>query len=409
MKYLIINNLRYYFPRIIILFIYLYLLYFVFHLSFYHVQIGGNNIYNHLYPFERKTEWWFYVLVYIIIISVLSVFVLLLLSFYFNYKSNRSGAIKRKYELIFSEKIIEYIYSDRLKESGLIEEPGSFLKKKLRNKLVIVTFFSVIIRIQEMIDEDLSDKFKLLFGQLRLDEKIRWFLQSRKLSEKIIALQIISCLKIKGYRQIIVKYAGSRNYILRTVALSTLIRLSKTDHLNVMLEHEHYISQMDINVIINEVEKNRKADIEYISLIRSKSPRVIAIGLLLIQTRNKAEYKEMIKPLLEINDPFLHNVALEVFTFFAGTDEDLKFMIERFDNETFNNKKLILRSLVSFQQNKEIFDFVGRVIRNESILLKIEALRILFENNVEHFLSYKDSDDRNIAAAYNELVDLNLG
>ncbi|MCX6302670.1 MAG: hypothetical protein NTW82_10845 [Bacteroidia bacterium] len=291
----------------------------------------------------------------------------------------------------------------------MTKEPGSFLKKKLRNKLVIVSFFSVIIRIQEIIDEDLSDKFKLLFGQLGLEKKIKWFLQSRKMSEKIIALQIISCLKIKGYRKIIVEYAGSRNYVLRTVAMSTLIRLSKTDHLNVMLEHEHYISKMDINVIINEVEKNRKADIEYLSLIRSKSPRIIAIGLLLIQVRNKAEYKEMIRPLLEINDAFLHEVAWEAFAFFAGTDEDLKFMIERFDSETFNYKKLILKSLTSFKQNTEISDFVDRVIKNESILLKIEALTILFANNVERFLSYKGSDDRNIAAAYNELVDLNLG
>lgn len=407
MKYVLVNNLRYFIPRILVILIYLFLFYIVFHFPFSHIQIRGNNIYNLLYPFDREADWRFVVLVYIIIISLLGVFLLLIQSLYFNFRGDRSQAIKRNHELIFIGIILRYVYSDPPGGSST-EELYNSLKKKLRNKLATEIFFSVIIRIQDMIDEDFSDKFNLLFEKVGIKKKVNWFLKSRKLSEKIIALKIISCLKIIGYRKIIAKYAESRSYVLRTVALSTLIRLSKTDHLDVLLEHVQFISKMDINVIINEVEKNRKADIDYLSLLKSQIPRVNAIGLLLIRIRNKTGYKEMIRPMFLINDPFLHEVAWETFAFFASTDEDLEFMTEKFETESFNNKKLILKSLSFYNQNEKLNGFMDRVIKNEGVLLKIEALRILFEKNVNRFLSYKGSGDKNITIAYNEIVDLNL-
>ena len=408
MIYIILNNIRYYASRIFIVLVNVTLVYIAFHISHFHVKIGEHNIYSLLYPYDRKIEWWFYVLVFIILLSVINVFILFLLSIYFNFRMNRNQAVRARYESIITDNIIRYLYSDPLKDSGSEEEYCLILRSCLKTKRLMEIFFSVMIRIQEMVDEDLSVRYNNLIGNLKLKRSILSFLYSRKLSEKIISLKVISCLKLRGSERIISRYSISSNYVLRIAALETLIKLSETDHLNVLLSHEKLISKLDINVIINGIEKNRKADIDYLSLIRSELPRISVTGLFLIKSRNKSELKEFIKPFLENNDSMLRSAAWEVFTYFAGTEEDLDLMRQRYNNELLHIRTLIVRSIRSFSQSDKVLDFLDEIIKKDNLLLKIEALKLLFEKNADRFMSYRASGDRSIDSAYNEIVDLNL-
>jgi hypothetical protein len=408
MIYLIINNLRYFFNRIIIAAISTLLIYFIYFFSSTHVHFGNYIFNNPFRSYMNNIDFWLYLLVYFTIISILNVFGLFFLSMYFTIRKKRVEEIRMKYQLLFTEKIIGYIFSEQLKDYQSIIEYFLTVKKTLRRKKTKETFFSIVIIVQENINEDLSEKYNVMFELLGLKKHISYLLYSRKLSEKIIALKIISCLKMKGNEKIIAKYSTSNNYVLRTVALDTLIKLSETDHLAILLAHEHLISILDINVIIHGVEKNRKADIDYLSLIQSESTRIIAIGLLLIKSRNKYEYKDIIKPLLESKDSFLNQIAWEVYISFADTKEDLEFLTEKFHHVNFWNKLQIIKGSGSFKQYADLYDFLDEIITNEDILLKIEALRIIFINNISRFQSYEGSNDKNITAGYNEIVDLNL-
>ena len=151
-----------------------------------------------------------------------------------------------------------------------------------------------------------------------------------------------------------------------------------------------------------------KDDCNFQSLIKSPSPRVAAIGLMLVKINNKIEYKELIKPILENKDELLNEIAWEVFAHIASSDEDFKLMTVNFKNERIDNKLSVMMALKHIEPNKNLFDFLDKVIRSEPVYLKIEALKLLLESNIDRLLPYEKSSDKNISIAYNEVVDLNI-
>lgn len=408
MKYLILNNIRFYGIRILIVAFNLCLLLMAFYLTNSQIKIGGHSIYTLLYPYDRRIEWWFYLLIFFLLISVLNVIVLFVLSILISNSNERFSRIRKEYESELTDIILGYIYSGRSGENEPDEGYLRMFRKTLDNRRKLEVFFSVMIRIQDMVDEDLSSRYRSLIDRLNLNEKILWFLYSCRLSEKIIAMKMISRVKKKGHENTIQRYSRSRNYVLRIAALESLIRLSESDHLDILLSHKEHISRLDINIIINEVEKDRKEDINYRGLLGSPSPGIAATGLLLTKIRNRREYMEEARRLLSSEDEFLHMTAWEVFMHFAHTSEDLIFIIDEFGKESFAVRLLIIKALRSFTPDDRLLRFLDKAIREEDLLIKLEALKALFESNLERFLSYAGTDNKMIRSAYNEIVDLNL-
>ncbi|MFC2120814.1 hypothetical protein ACFLTI_04375, partial [Bacteroidota bacterium] len=214
--------------------------------------------------------------------------------------------------------------------------------------------------------------------------------------------------KIKGYEKVIFKYSKSRNCILRIEAMTALNRLEEENCLNLLLSQKQYLSRLDINIIVNEAEINMKDDCDFQALIESPSPRVAAIGLLILKIKNKIEYKELIIPILENKDEFLCEIAWEVFTQIASTEEDFEIMTGNFKKLNNINKLSVIMALKRFEHNDNLFDFLDKIIINEPVLIKIEAFKILFESSIDRFLPYDKSNDKNITIAYNEVVDFNI-
>ena len=155
MKSLILHNIRFIGIRMIwslFVIFFLYLVYF-FHTS--SVQICGYQINNTFHTYVEHLEWWFYILVYFTIISFFNTIVFFFLSFYFILKKEIIQEIKRKYELIFSEIIIDYIYSDLLKGNLTIEEYFTFFKKLEKRKFwlkLLIWRFKLLSDYQRQID-----------------------------------------------------------------------------------------------------------------------------------------------------------------------------------------------------------------------------------------------------------------
>ena len=83
-------------------------------------------------------------------------------------------------------------------------------------------------------------------------------------------------------------------------------------------------------------------------------------------------------------------------------------MLQRFDKETYKNKLMIIKSLKNFQNKRKLFAFLDNVVRKEHLIIKVQALKILFENNFYRLLPYKVADNKNVSSAYYEVVDLYL-
>jgi len=409
MKKLIFYNFRYYLIRLIGLLTLLYVIYlsyFYYHPS---VEAFGYVFINPYYQYTKYLELWRYFLIFMTAISIISFNVFFLLTLYFTYARAKSDKKRQQLESDYSEKIVSFIYSDFLSGGKSPEDFYQYFKKSTTSWLAQEMLLRVIIKTQNLVEENFRTRFTELIVHLKLQKTIKRLFYSKNISRNIIALKVISHLKITGYANDIVRYTKSNNYALRNEATTALLRLTEITNLDKLLSNQQHLSKLSINTILSTLDHNlTDDDIDFVSLLKSQKVRVAVIGVLLVKNRRKSEYKDLIKSNLNREDDFLREVAWEVYASFANSDLDYEFMLQRFDKETYKNKLMIVKSLKNFENKRKLFAFLDNVVRKEHLILKVQALKILFENNFYRLLPYKVADNKNVASAYHEVVDLYL-
>lgn len=410
MKAYLIGNIQYFLNRLaflLVLAVVLFMAYFFYMPS---INIFGNEIINPFYSYFEYLSWWLHFMSFITVISSVIVIIFLFASFYFNIRKQRVEKKEKQYEDRFTKKMIAYLYSDFLLNDTKQEEYFNFFDRLTNSRMSSEILFIIIVRIQKLIDEDFRKKFNELLDNTRLRDRMEYLLYSNNISEKIIALKVISYLGVKDYNKRISRYINSRNYALRNEAIIAYVRLSDTNNLDFLLSQKYHISKLGINEIINAVGGNLKEDrLDYEKLIKSSTTtRVNVAGVMLVKDRNRSDYKELIKGALKDDDRLLREVAWDVYATIGKTDSDLDFMITRFADESHENKINILKSLRDFDQDERLLAFLDKVIINESLLLKIYALRLLFEKNMSRLFVYQRMGDDRISLACREVADFNI-
>lgn len=371
-------------------------------------SFAGFIVENPIYFYVKDLDLWMYFVQYFIVLSLVNTGLFYFLSLYFDWKKEKIKNKRTDLEYRFTEKIIEYIYSDLLNSQQTTDDFLGWFKQEARTKLSHEMLFRVMTKTQETIAEDLSGKFRAIIDHLGIEQRLEFFLHSRNLSHKVIALKVISYLRMPGYKKTIETYSHRRNHVLRTEAMAALIRLSDSNHLGLLMFQNHLITKLDINIILNAVKKNFKDDINYERLIGCASPRIEAIGVLLIKHKNRLELKERIRPILNQKDEFLHEVTWEVFATVASTEEDYQFMLEHFEHENEKNKLAVINGLKRFAKHEHLDEFLSEVIEKQPLYIKIEALKLLFVNNFGKLVGYHNIEEPQVAAAYNEIIDINI-
>ena len=409
MKAYFIGNIRYFANRIAVIIVLLIIILLAYFFYYPQVSFWGSTFVNPFYSYFEYLSWWLHFMAFVTIISTIVVIIFLFASFYFNIKKQRQDTKETEYELRFTKKIVSYLYSDFLLDGIQKEDYYKYFSRLANNRKSSEILFRIIDRIQKLLDEDFRQKFNELLENTDLIKRIKYSLYSNNVSEKIIALKVISYLGVKGYNKKIARYINSKNYALRNEAIVAYVRLSDTNNLDFLLEQRHHISQLELNSILNAIAHNLKEDtIDYEKLIASSSPRVNMAGIMLIKERNKGEYMHLVKDAMKDEDSLLREVAWDVYASLGKSDSDLDFMISRFDDEFHENRINIMKSLLNFEMTDKLLDFLDKVIRNESILLKIYALRILFEKNMNKLFTYQNMGDERIAIAFKEVADFNI-
>jgi len=409
MKAYLIGNIRFFVNRIVFLLVLILVILLAYFFYVPSVEIFGHEIFNPFFHYFEYLSWWLHLMSFITVISTLIVLVFLFASFYFNIKKLRQEQKEKEYEIRFTRKLVAYLYSDFLLDRTQKEDYFRFFKRLTKSKMATEILFKIIVRIQKLIDEDFRMKFNELLDNTGLRERIEYSLYSNNISEKIIALKVIAYLGVEGYNKKISKYINSKNYALRNEAIITYVRLSETNNLDFLLDQEYHISQLTLNAILNAVGGNLKKDqLDYDKMMNSSSSRINMAGVLLVKDRKKHDYKEQVKSAIQKNDGLLNEIAWDVYTSMGKSEADLDFMINRFPQENHANKVNIMKALRDFDQNEKLLDFLDTVIKTESVLIKIYALRLLFEKNMSRLFAYQRMDDERIAIACREVADFNI-
>jgi len=247
-----------------------------------------------------------------------------------------------------------------------------------------------------------------MITELGLHEIIETYLHSPYFEDKILALKIISDFGIEQHNGYLLELTYSKNYVVRTEALDSLIKLSVLDKLEFLKKYIYHISMWDINTFLKLSDDFEQHNIDYQGLINSEHPRVAVLGILLAGKNRRADLKETIKSKLGSEDEVLNTEAYRAYLSMADELSDFKYITGRFFPENEKIKQLIVESFKRCPDKIMSVVFLMNVVEKESLSLKTSAMKLLLEFDTAKIQYYKYSDSSEVIKAHNEAVDLHI-
>ena len=444
MESLTIKYIKLGIKRILLILLGLFLIYLIHFFYNPAVLAFGVEITNPIYNLVKDFPLWLYLTSYFIAISLINVFIFLSLSLYYSYKQARRNRLKTKYEAFFATKLCEYFLTEKYRIPelrGLVldsiitrnekDKTESELKNKitdyiltekyddektrkelfnsllpnLKNQLQIESLLNVYTKYQEMMAEDLSGKFKELMHALKIDKHVKTLLYAKDLDGRILALKVLSYTGNTEYKNRIISYSQHKNYALRTHAIAALIRLMDSDKfLLSLIGEKHKLSLLDINVVVNSVINNFSKDIDLEYLIKSANDRKKIEGLMLAKYR-LARKKHLYIHHVGNDKNLIRKIEWHLIISLLPPEEVIERIVTNFKKEN-DSVKLTILEEANHLYNKDFHQFLQNIIELEPLLLKIQAMKILFKHNVNGLADYFDTDNKEIKMALNEVTDI---
>lgn len=371
------------------------------------VSVFEFSVKNPFFKYVKSIEWWKYLIICFIVLSVLNVIVLGILNLYYTTKRIKDERLKNHYNSFFTKYLIDYLfpaYSNNIPQVALIKK----LKKRIKTKMQIVSLFSIYTRIQENVALDIKENFIDLLDKLFLRKYIKKFLMSNDFSDIILALKIINYLQIKDYNRTILRYTSSKNYALRTEAIATFINLKEKGNLSILMDYSYQLSLLDVNVIINALLKNDRISIDFEPLFNATDPNKILISVLIAKHKKKTKYLNEIKNLIGYPNEMINFELWDTFLTLAEDEDCMEFILSSFSLQSEKIKLLILSKNLNLKKQKYI-DFIIQIVQNDkSLYVKAKSLRILIKQRFDKVPQFYNSSDINIIKAYNEAIDFNI-
>lgn len=380
-----------------------FLFYALFH---YETELFGYVIVNPYFEFVDRLPLWIYSVLFFSFTSILSVVVFICLSLYFSLQRSITAKLRLKYYNFFSYILSNYFFIDFYKENErrvkLINKIGKYLNGNIR----LISFIQAFLKIQETVTLNLSDDFKYIINKLDLHSDIESLINNIDFDVRILAMKMLSYLENHSYDKKIIKLGRSNNFAVRTEAYTALVRkMEKDEHLVNFIGEKHNLSLLDINVIVNAVLKNKKMKVDYNSLLYSQNPKKIMIGLILAKHKYKDCKICKIPILTHVGSSveYFSQLAWEAL-FLMLSEEDLLYLVmEKFEYESDNVKLIILKKMKDFV-SLVFYEFIKKIIFTQSLLVKVEAMKIIFINDFNSLVLYEDSEDEEIKMAYKEVA-----
>jgi len=368
--------------------------------------IFGNNIFeNPFYDYLKDLDLWIYIILWLIVLSILNIIVLGILNVYFTMVRTIIENKKVKFEKIYAIELTDYFFSE-VNDEKYFDGLRNKFKESKKSNTQFVTFLGVYAQLQENLAMDLSGRFHELLVQIGARKKLVKLLHSDDYSNIILAIKVISYLRIAEYNNVIIKYLKSKSFAVRSEALTAIIRLSKEDNLSVLFQFSHHISLLDVNIIVNAVLRNNKMHIDFKPLLKSNNPRIILIAVLIIRYRKLHNLKDDIKELISY---CRYDLQFDLWNTYIELEDDkeaLAYMVMEYFNILSSEIKQLILTRIKGITDESYISFVKEVIQNDpSITVKVAAIKYLFDNNYSSFQSMNFKSNDSINRAYKDVID----
>ncbi len=366
------------------------------------------TLYNPLYKYTQEMLLWIYLLIFFIVLFIIGSIFLIAYSSYTVSKNRRKEEKQKKYSKLYSIEVINTICPAKDATSEEVKKNFYTLTKSLTSYQKSRVYFETLLKTSYMVKGELKERIKKLFLSSYNDAYVKKHLLSPYFPDKIFALKLIGEFKLGSYENAIKRFTNSKNFLLRSETFVALMKISDYDNLSFLEEQNQNISAMDKNIILNVIKENNKENIDILNLLTSDNEKSIHLGIMLVHKQQKLEYKNVIRGHLESSIPYIREEAFNAFMSMTESENDFDLLAQLFPTQSDIVKKAIIKNFSRCNNSSLTTALLLNAIENESVSVKVEALKVLMDVNINYMLSYKSSKDEDIQKALNQVLDFNL-
>jgi len=401
-------HIRYWLIRVFVIILFAL---FIWGCYFFHVQRfswGIFNIRNNYYATIEHLPFWLYIVEYLVFVFFAVSILLLVLTILYKRNKRIGAALEYKYDERFATLLGKYLYVDLEHISDEQRQEILTLKNELRNAYAKRIFINTLRRIRTQTVGAVRERTQVIYDYFQFDLFIRTYLFSPHLSKKIFALKVIADFQVKGYDNYIVKLTKLNNDMLHSEALVTLLKLDKFDSLMLLDYSKMKLTVWDINIIIKTIQEIDSVNINYAKLVKSEKNEVVVLGLMLARLRQCVELKVDAQQLIGNKNDLINEEAFFTYISFVETEADYDFLIQNFNLATEKAKVSILKIMERHPNRLAAIDFLEQTVENNSFILRLEAVQVLFDLDINTVMRLKNSEDKVITDICHQVLDLNL-
>lgn len=356
------------------------------------------NVFNTHYPS------WLPIVDYLIGLFIVTSIIILFLVLFYVKRQNQAEKIEKQYIDEIVPLFFLFVYHD---DTFSVEGHNAALKtlrKLINDEMSKQLFLTLISQVHAQTTGLVKAKTDSLFHTMRCKEWLYWNLHSPVKLRQLFALKVIAEFHLVEYSKDVSLLLKKKNYILRSEAIETLLRLHINETLLLLTGLRFALDSWNINMIIKIAIESREQELEYGLLIRQDVADISALGITLARLNHQKELKNVIRPKLDVDNVLVKDEAVLAWIDFAETRADYVLLIERFEVVSEKVQKKILKSLISCPDQTLAIDFLKRVVETKPVSLKIVALICLLDLDLNVVQTYENSEDALIRQSYLQVV-----
>jgi hypothetical protein len=372
------------------------------------INLFGQQIENSFHDMIIAFPFWMYLIICVTVLSLLFVVIFLVINLFYTFINKRNLALRIKYDNTSAIFLSRLFISDLYKTEKQKKEYYRSNKQYFITRLQLLSFLDTFLKIQDLLDVDLSDDFRSLVRYFHLQRRIERLLYHREIDDRILAMKIFAYLGIDTHNEQILKYAKSKNLALRVQAYVAIIQLvDSSRRIKELIGQINKLSLLGVNILANVLLKKDNNEVDYRALLESKQERINMLGLLLVKYKfkDRCDNLQLIIQYLNSDDEQVKRLAWSIMPTIVPKDEAVGLITDSFEAQTDIVKLSIVKNSHGIV-NKRLLDYYFSVIKKQTLQAKIEIMRIFYENDFNQLTNFENSTDDDIKMAYNEISDM---
>lgn len=373
------------------------------------IELGGHNVNNIFYHIHENLPWWINLLKYFIYVFVFTTIVTLVLTNLYAFEKIRKEKMHNRYHQIYLNELIKNLFSENTEKANKPNFDLNRLKKYAKNDYYRELVIKTLIKIHHQTEGKIHNDCEIILDTLDYDHLIYSYLHSPYYKHKKFALEVIAEFRQNRYNNYLLKFVNKkRNKILHTDALITLTQIDTYQNLSLLALMKTKLTLWDVNVIVRNIVQNKLSDIPYHDLINAKDDGMLLIGIILVRLQKKQEFKKDIIDKINHHNALVCEEAIITFASLAENKDDYDLLIKSYKKSTNKSKVSIIEAMKLNTDINQVADFMEKVIKEESISNKLNALKYLLAIDTTRVIKLKQSDNKIIREACKEVLDINF-